>query len=55
MGKKVTTTQNSVEMMAINGTRWAGRVAHREEMRNSYYSLFVKTEGKRPLGIQTSR
>jgi hypothetical protein len=30
--------------------RWAGYIAQIEEMRNAYYILVGKTEGKRPLG-----
>jgi hypothetical protein len=30
--------------------RWAGHVAHIEDMRNAYKVVFGKHEGKRPLG-----
>jgi hypothetical protein len=30
--------------------RWAGHVARKEEIRNSYRLLVGKPEGKRPLG-----
>jgi hypothetical protein len=35
--------------------RWAGNVAHMEDIRNAYKILVRKPEGKRPLGRPKNR
>jgi hypothetical protein len=39
-----------IRVINSRSTRWAGHVAHREEMRKAYTILVGIPEGKRPLG-----
>jgi hypothetical protein len=41
---------NIVKVIKSRRMRWAGHVAHIEEMRNIYNILVGKPKGKRPLG-----
>jgi hypothetical protein len=42
-------SQDIIRLIKLRRMRWAGHVAHIEEMRNVYI-LVGKLEGKRPLG-----
>jgi len=46
---------NIVRVIKWRRVRWAGHVAHTEEMRNVYKILVGKPEGKRPLGRPRGR
>jgi hypothetical protein len=52
---KLWASLNIMKVIKSRRMRWAGHVAHTDEMRNAYKLLVGKPEGKRPLRRSRSR